>query len=74
MRQVFVCGAFDDIRSRHLRFLRDRGMVSTDRQSQNIYYTLADQRVIQALDLLRAVLANKLINQAALVETVKNLE
>jgi DNA-binding transcriptional ArsR family regulator len=53
--------------SRHLRFLRDRGMVSTDRQGQNVYYTLADQRVIQALDLMRSVLADVLSRRQALV-------
>jgi DNA-binding transcriptional ArsR family regulator len=53
--------------SRHLRFLRDRGMVSADRQSQNIYYTLADQRVIHALDLMRSVLADVLSRRQALV-------
>ena len=54
--------------SRHLRFLRDRGMVSTDRQGQNVYYALADTRVIQALDLMRAVLADVLSHRQALVQ------
>ena len=40
----------------HLRFLRDRGMVSAERSGQNVYYTLADQRVIQALDIPAACL------------------
>ena len=54
--------------SRHLRFLRDRGMVSADRQGQNVYYTLVDQRVIQALDLMRSVLADVLSRRQALVQ------
>jgi hypothetical protein len=33
-------------------------------------YTLTDERVIQALDLLRAVLADKLKSQAALADSV----
>jgi ArsR family transcriptional regulator len=54
--------------SRHLRFLRDRGMVTTDRQGQNVYYALVDLRVIQALDIMRAVLADVLSRRQALVE------
>jgi DNA-binding transcriptional ArsR family regulator len=54
--------------SRHLRFLRDRGMVLTDRQGQNVYYSLVDQRVIQALDIMRSVLADVLSRRQALVE------
>lgn len=53
--------------SRHLKVLRERGLVVAERDAQSIYYTLADQRVIQALDLLRAVLNDKLEAQAQLV-------
>ena len=53
--------------SRHLRFLRDRGMVAADRQGQNVYYTLVDPRVVQALDLMRAVLADVLSRRQALI-------
>ena len=54
--------------SRHLRFLRDRGMVTTERSGQNVIYGLADERVIQALDLMRAVLADLLSHRQALVQ------
>ncbi len=53
--------------SRHLRFLRDRGMVSTERSGQNVIYALADQRVIQALDIMRTVLADVLSRRQALI-------
>jgi ArsR family transcriptional regulator len=55
--------------SRHLKVLRERGMVSTNRIGATVEYSLADERLIQALDLLRAVLASKLMNQAALADT-----
>jgi len=58
--------------SRHLNILRERGMVTAQRDGQSVIYQLADMRVIQALDLLRAVLANKLKNQAALAKTALN--
>ena len=46
--------------SRHLRVLRERGLVTTGRKGQSIYYALGDHRLIEALDLLRAVLAAQL--------------
>jgi DNA-binding transcriptional ArsR family regulator len=55
--------------SRHLTLLRERGIVSAQRDGQSVVYTLTDERIIQALDLLRNVLASKLKNQAALVES-----
>jgi ArsR family transcriptional regulator len=56
--------------SRHLMILRERGMVIAHRNGQAVIYQLADERVIQALDLLRGVLADKLKNQAALATSV----
>jgi ArsR family transcriptional regulator len=58
--------------SRHLNLLRERGLVSAQREGQSLIHTITDQRVIQALDLLRAVLADKLKSQASLLETVNN--
>jgi ArsR family transcriptional regulator len=53
--------------SRHLTVLRDRRMVLTARDGTNVYYTIADKRVIEALDLLRGVLAGALEQRTALV-------
>lgn len=58
--------------SRHLKILRERGMVSTTRSGSSIEYSLSDLRLIEALNLLRSVLANNLRNQAALAESVDN--
>jgi ArsR family transcriptional regulator len=46
--------------SRHLRVLRERGLVRTERRGPAIYYSLGDHRLIEALNLLRGVLASKL--------------
>ncbi len=56
--------------SRHLQNLRDRRMVTATREGQSVYYSLVDARIIQALDLLRAVLADTLSYQANLAEQV----
>ncbi len=52
--------------SHHLRVLRERGLVTSRREGQNVVYTLSDPRVIEALDLLRSVLADVLHNRSAL--------
>jgi DNA-binding transcriptional ArsR family regulator len=60
--------------SRHLKVLRERGMVTTNRIGASIEYRLGDDRLIEALDLLRAVLANKLRSQAALAATASTAQ
>jgi DNA-binding transcriptional ArsR family regulator len=54
--------------SRHLKVLRERGLVFTKRQGTIITYNLTDQRVIQALDLLRSAMRARLVQQASLLE------
>ncbi|NJN44072.1 MAG: winged helix-turn-helix transcriptional regulator [Anaerolineae bacterium] len=59
--------------SRHLKVLRERGLVKAERDGQSVYYELADERVIEALDLLRTVLADRLSKQASLAYTVTSM-
>jgi DNA-binding transcriptional ArsR family regulator len=56
--------------SRNLKILRERGMVIARRQGANIYYSLSDDRIIRALDLLREVLADDLLKRRALSEAL----
>ncbi|GAB4471543.1 MAG: hypothetical protein Kow00124_08690 [Anaerolineae bacterium] len=56
--------------SRHLKVLRERAMVTAERQGPSVVYSLADERITQALDLLRAFLAESLESQSALVDIV----
>lgn len=42
--------------SRHLKVLRERGMVNAERSGATVIYALADPKLMQALDLLREVL------------------
>ncbi len=56
--------------SRHLKVLRERGMVVTERRGTTVEYTLADERLIEALDLLRAVLRDSLAKGAELAEAI----
>ena len=50
--------------SRHLKRLRESGLVVARREGQFIYYQLQDSRVIEALNLLRAVMADNLKKRA----------
>ena len=55
--------------SRHLKTLRERGLVTATRDGQSVYYALTDKRVIEALDILRSVLADLLDNQRTLAQS-----
>ena len=54
--------------SRHLKVLRDGGLVHATRQGMSVQYELSDQRVIQALDLLRAVLHDRIQHSVNLID------
>jgi ArsR family transcriptional regulator len=54
--------------SRHLKVLREHGLVSTTRQGTSITYDISDKRLIQALDLLRSVMRDRLVYRAGLME------
>ena len=56
--------------SRHLKILRERRMVTTVRKGTIVQYSLADERLVEALDLLRAVLRDGLAKRAELVEII----
>jgi DNA-binding transcriptional ArsR family regulator len=54
--------------SRHLKILRDRGLVRAERQGASVEYQLSDTRLIDALDTLRAVLRDRIQHSANLIE------
>ncbi len=54
--------------SRHLKILRERGLVQAIRQGASVEYSLIDLRIIEALDLLRAILRDRLAHRADLIE------
>jgi ArsR family transcriptional regulator len=53
--------------SYHLKVLRERGLAAVEQDGTTMYYSLADRRIIEALDLLRAMLADILAQQASLM-------
>ena len=54
--------------SRHLKVLRDRGLVLPRREGAAVYYELTDMRVIEALDLLRGIMTDRLHRQVEIAE------
>ena len=46
--------------SRHLKVLRERSLVTTERQGTAVLYSLEDKRIIQSLDLMRSILNDQI--------------
>jgi ArsR family transcriptional regulator, virulence genes transcriptional regulator len=64
-------GASQPAVSRHLKILRENGMVSATRSGLAVSYSLVDARVIEALDLLRAAMRDQITRRAAVMEAVE---
>ena len=63
-------GAAQPATSRHLRILREKGLVFANRQGLTMEYRLADPRLIEALDLLRQILRDSISRRANLLQDV----
>jgi ArsR family transcriptional regulator len=61
-------GAGQSATSRHLKTLRERGLVRASRQGPSVEYSLVDPRLIEAMDLLRQILADTLARRASLIQ------
>ena len=53
--------------SRHLKMLRDHGLVKANRQGTTVNYQIADRRLIEALDILRTVLRDTINDRANII-------
>jgi ArsR family transcriptional regulator len=56
------------VASRHLSLLRHRGVVSPRREGTNVYYRLADPKIVEACDIIHQVLLNHLSQNRELAE------
>jgi DNA-binding transcriptional ArsR family regulator len=54
--------------SRHLKILRESGLVRPVRQGPSVEYNLMDSRLIEALNILRAVLRDRIVYRAGLMD------
>jgi ArsR family transcriptional regulator len=60
--------------SRNLKVLRERGLVYTVRQGTTLEYHLTDMRLVEALNMLRAVLRDRLTYRANLMESANEAD
>ncbi len=56
--------------SRHLKILRERGMVNARREGLNVFYSVSNKKSLRALDLLREVLSEHLAERGALADAI----
>ena len=63
-----IVGISQSAASRHLKVLRERGLIQSQRDGAQVIYSLTDARFIQALDLLREVMLDQIAQQADLIK------
>jgi len=54
--------------SRHLKILRERGLVSANRQGHAVEYSLAAPQLLDAFDILLDILNTQFAHRASLIE------
>lgn len=54
--------------SQHLSIMKAKGIVTSNRKGKNIYYKLANPKIIKAFDIIREVLAEKLRKDGKIAE------
>ncbi len=52
--------------SQHLAILRDRGILESQKEGLNVYYSLRGKKVVKAIDLLREFMVEELDGQQRL--------
>jgi len=50
-----------------MRILRERGLVTAERDGTSIYYSLSDPRILDAIEILRSFVADLLKERASIV-------
>lgn len=53
--------------SQHLAVLREKGIVVSERQGQNIYYKIPNHKILKACQLMREVLLEQIEHNNALI-------
>ncbi|RMH00042.1 MAG: ArsR family transcriptional regulator [Chloroflexi bacterium] len=57
--------------SRHLKVLRERSLVKTQRDGPFVYYELADRRILDALNIMRAIHTDILSRHHQLIQSTE---
>ncbi|MEK6714695.1 MAG: metalloregulator ArsR/SmtB family transcription factor [Candidatus Omnitrophota bacterium] len=57
--------------SQHLGIMREKGIVKTRREGTTIYYSLANPKIINAFDIIREILLERLSENEKLVKGIR---
>ena len=57
--------------SRHLKILRDRSLVMANREGTSVTYSLAEPRLVEALEIMREVLRSTLRRESEVVQLAR---
>ena len=60
--------------SQHMNVLKSKGVVLTKREGINIYYRIANPKIIQACNLMREVLLEQLREKGKMASSLKNIK
>jgi len=60
--------------SQHLAILRQKKIVATRREGVNVYYRIANPKILQACDLMREVLLEQIAEDEKLVRAIEEEE
>ena len=63
-----ILGASHSTTSRHLKALREQGLLRTVRRGPHVEYRLNDHRLVKALDLLHRIQRDRLIHRARVMQ------
>lgn len=55
--------------SQHLSIMKAKGIVISSRKGKNVHYSLANQKIIKAFDIMREVLAERLRHEEITVNS-----
>lgn len=59
--------------SRHLRILRHQALVAGEREGSAVIYRVADQRIIDVLEIMRHILCDSLTHRSDLLQSTLTL-
>ena len=60
--------------SQHMSVLKSKGVILSKREGVNIYYRIANPKIIQACDLMREVLMEQLQEKGKMVSSFKRIK
>lgn len=69
-----VVGISQSAASRHLKVLKDRSLITAQRDGTQVIYQMTDDRIIKALNMLREMMLDNLAQQANLIGASQSTE